>query len=231
VALAMPGYTLAGAGAVLTAGRGVRPAVTAALCCAALIAVLPDLGWGVWGRMVPVHYPPGWAAAAAVLDTDPGTVAVLPADAIRRFDWAGAAPVLDPLPRWVRAEVLSTGDVAGSGSTVTGEGGRARAVQELLLAGADPAALRAAGVTWVVVEHRTPGMTGSAGRTLAGLPLAYHDDDVSVYRVGGTSPPAPRGHRIAVLLAHLLWASMLAGGAVVAAVAAVQSGRRPCRRS
>ncbi len=36
-------------------------------------------------------------------------VAVLPVDSMRQFGWAGGAPVLDPLPRWVRAEVLSTG--------------------------------------------------------------------------------------------------------------------------
>ena len=32
-----------------------------------------------------------------------------------QFAWAGDAPVLDPLPRWVRADVLTTGDLTISG--------------------------------------------------------------------------------------------------------------------
>ena len=38
-----------------------------------------------------------------MINADPRPVAVLPADSMRRFTWAGDAPVLDPLPRWVRA--------------------------------------------------------------------------------------------------------------------------------
>ena len=34
--------------------------------------------------------------------------------------------MLDPLPRWVRADVLTTGDLTISGQTVPGEGGRAK---------------------------------------------------------------------------------------------------------
>ena len=127
-------------------------AATALVCCAALIATLPDLAWGVGGKISAVHYPPGWAAAAAVINADPRPVAVLPADSMRRFAWAGAAPVLDPLPRWVRADVLTTGDLTIAGRTVPGEGGRARAVQQMLLSGADREALARAGVGWVVVE-------------------------------------------------------------------------------
>ena len=78
---------------------------------------------------------------------------MLPAGTMRRFAWSGPAPVLDPLPRWVRADVLTTGDLAISGVTVPGEGTHARAVQELLLAGPDPVGLgRRPGVAWLVVE-------------------------------------------------------------------------------
>ena len=90
-----------------------------------------------------MHYPPAWAAVAAAINARPGTVAVLPAGTMRRFSWSGPAPVLDPLPRWVRADVLSTGDLIISGVTVPGEGTHARAVQELLLTGPDPSALAA----------------------------------------------------------------------------------------
>jgi hypothetical protein len=158
VAMAVPGYALAAAGGVVTMRRW-RPAAVAAVACAAVITVLPDLAWGAWGRVSAVRYPPGWAAAAAAINADPRPVVVLPADSMRQFSWAGPAPVLDPLPRWVRADVLTTGDLTISGQTVPGEGGRARAVQDLLLAGAPADRLAAAGAGWVVAElgsHRAP---------------------------------------------------------------------------
>ena len=138
VALAVPGYALAGAArgrhaAAADTGRGDR-----ARCAAlALIAVLPDLAWGVGGKVTPVRYPAGWSAVAAMINADPRPVAVLPPDSMRDFAWAGDAPVLDPLPRWVSADVLSTGDLVIGGQTVPGEGERAREVQRLLLSGAE----------------------------------------------------------------------------------------------
>lgn len=208
VALAVPGYALAGAAAVVTLRQklpGLPAAATAVVCCAALIATLPDLAWGVGGKVTPVVYPAGWAAAAAMIDDDPGPVAVLPVDSMRRFEWAGDAPVLDPLPRWVRADVLSTGDLTIGGVTVPGEGERARTVQQMLLSGADRDQLADAGVGWVVVE------SGAAADTLA-LPVAYQDDDLTVYRVGGDFPEAPG--RPLVLAAHLAWLALLLGGLV-----------------
>ncbi len=122
------------------------------VCCVALIAVLPDLAFGVGGKVRPVQYPAGWTAVAAIIDADPRPVAVLPPDSMRQFSWAGPAPVLDPLPRWVSAEVLSSGDLVIGGQTVPGEGARGRAATRLLLDGASRDELAAAGVGWVVVE-------------------------------------------------------------------------------
>ncbi|WP_102141393.1 hypothetical protein [Mycobacterium hubeiense] len=195
VALAMSGYALAGAAAVVTMRRWLPTAATALVCCAALRAVLPDLAWGVGGKVVAVHYPSSWYTAAATINADPRPVAVLPPDNMRHFPWAGDAPVLDPLPRWVRADVLSTGDLTVGGTTVPGEGDRARAVQAMLLSGASSEDLARAGVGWVVVES---------------------GDDVTVRRIGGDQPAASgRGVMIA---AHLVWLAMLVCGAVAMAV-------------
>ena len=217
VALAVPGYTLAGAGAGVTLGRWLKPAVTAAVCCLALILALPDLAWGVAGRVSPVHYPPGWTAVAAAINADPRTVAVLPAGTMRRFAWSGRAPVLDPLPRWVRADVLTTGDLVISGVTVPGEGSHARAVQQLLLAGPDPSALGRAGVGWLVVESDSAGDMGAAARTLDALTPVHRDRDLALYRIGGDTPAVSPARRTATLVAHLTWLAMLivgGGGAV-----------------
>ncbi len=219
IALAMPGYALAGAGAVLTLRRWLQPAVTALVCCAALLLALPDLAWGVGGKVQPVHYPSDWSSVAGLINRDRGLVAVLPADTMRQFAWSGSTPVLDPLPRWVRADVLITGDLIISGVTVPGEGYRAHQVQRLLLAGADPAALRVAGVAWLVVESGTPGDIGLAAKTFQRLPVAYRGHDLALYRVGGLGVATPADRRVLAVIAHLVWLEMLIAGAVGMAVA------------
>lgn len=190
VALAVPGYTLAAAGAVVALRRWLPTTVAAAVCSLALIATLPDLAWGVGGKVVAVRYPPAWQEAAATINADPHPVAVLPAGtSMRHFPWAGDAPVLDPLPRWLRADVLTTGDLTVSDRLVPGEGGRAREVERLLSSGADNDALARAGVGWLVVES---------------------GDDVTVTRVGGDWPAAP--HRGLLLVTHAVWLAMLVVG-------------------
>ena len=210
VALAVPAYSLAGAAAVVTLRHRIPAAATALICCAALLATLPDLAWGVGGKLTPVEYPPGWARAAAMINADPRPVAVLPVDSMRRFAWAGDAPVLDPLPRWVRADVLQTGDLTIGGRTVPGEGARARDVQQLLLAGADHDKLAAAGVGWVVVEN-TWNTAWSA--PALPLPVAYHDEDLTLYRVGGDHPHL--SGRGIVVAAHWVWLGLLVLSALV----------------
>jgi hypothetical protein len=195
VALAVPGYTLAAAAAVMTLRRWMPAFAAAAVCSLALIATLPDLAWGVGGKVVAVQYPAGWVAAAATINADPRPVAMLSTGSMREFPWAGDAPVLDPLPRWVRADVLTTGDLTISGRLVPGEGGRARDVERLLATGADAAALASAGVGWLVTE--------SAG-------------DLTVTRIGGDHPAA--AHRTLMLVVHGLWLAMLAAGGACALI-------------
>jgi hypothetical protein len=232
VALAVPGYTLAGAGAVVTLRRWVPPptdVVTAPICCLALLLALPDLAWGVGGKVSPVHYPRGWAAVATAINEpagDPGTIAVLPAGTMRLFPWSGAAPVLDPLPRWVRAEVLTSGDLVISGTTIPGEGAHARAVRELLLTGPDPSALAAAGVGWLVVESGSAGDMGAAARTLSALAPVHRDNEIELYRIGGQSAGVPADRRAATMFAHLAWLALLIVGG---AGAGIDAWRRRAR--
>jgi hypothetical protein len=228
VALAVPAYSLAGAVAVITVRHRIKAALAALICCVALVATLPDLAWGVGGKLVAVRYPPAWTAVSALINADPRPVAVLPADSMRRFAWAGNSPVLDPLPRWVRADVLTTGDLTIAGRTVPGEGNRARDVQQLLLTGAGRDRLAAAGVGWVVVESNWA--TSDSLPSLP-LPVAYHDGGLTLYRVGGDQPH-PHGRGI-VLAAHWLWLAVLAAASarLLAASLAVRVRRARARRA
>ncbi|MFI2556605.1 hypothetical protein [Nocardia farcinica] len=237
VALAVPGYTLcaaAGCTAIAAALRrwntaaadgtteqaGPRehgPAVVATVLVVLLVAPLFDLAWGVGGAVRPVRYPDGWARVAATVTGD-ADVAVLPAGMFRRFEYSGPAPVLDPAPRMLPADVLQTGELPVRGRVVAGEGTRARTVEQLLLHGGSPAELAAQGVGWVLVERRTPGPLGESARTLADLEPVYADADLALYRVPGAAngTDAGAGRRRWAGLAHLAWAGALLGGLLVA---------------
>lgn len=187
-----------------------RPALTAvaALFIAALILPLIDLAWGVGGEMRAVRYPAAWQEAAARVD-GPGDVAVLPGGMFRKFPYSGSAPVLDPAPRMLPNDVLQTGELPVRGRTVSGEGARARRVEQLLLEGGSPTELAALGVGWVLVEHRTPGPMGESETTLAQLDPVLRTPDLSLYRVPGTIAEQSSAHRPLVIGAHILWAALL----------------------
>lgn len=224
VALAMPAYLTAAAAGVVALGALLRQrAVVVAAAIALLVLPLADLAWGVGGALRPVRYPDGWPRVAAlVAEGQGGDVAVLPGGMFRRFAWSGSAPVLDPAPRMLPADVLQTGELPVRGGTVAGEGARAARVEAALLAGAPPAAVAGLGVGWILVEHGTPGPLGDSADTLATLgPPLYADADLALYRVPDPIPaaaPSAAARRVAGL-AHLLWAALLLGGAALAAVA------------
>ena len=219
VALAMPGYALAAAAGVGALRRRFSGPATvwAAALIACLMLALPDLAWGVSGQIRPVRYPDGWQKVTESVTAGDGEVAVLPAGMFRIFDFSGPVAVLDPTPRLVRADVLQTGTLVVAGGTVAGEGHRAEEVKRLLLTGADPAALAAQGVGWVLVEHDTPGDRGDSQRTLDALDQVYSDDDLSLYRVDGVAGDASP-HRASAVAAHVVWLLMSACGAVGVAV-------------
>ena len=202
----------------LGAGLGVRalhpvPAGRALAAVALLLPLVavPDLVWGVGGRLQPVAVPADWAQARALLEAgdDPGDVLVLPFAAIRSFDWNDDRPQLDPAPRWLPRTAVVDDTLVVGGTAVEGED--TRAAQVGALAG-DPAALAAAGVGWVLVEHGTPGPSVPAA--VSRLPRVLHGPALDLYRVpGAVAAPAPGTARaVAVVAAHLL-AGVVVGAA------------------
>lgn len=225
VALAVPAYTLCVAAGCRTAadtiaGRRRRPAMGAAalLFVVAIVAPLPDLAWGVAGALRPTQYPQGWRQVAGLLVGD-GDVAVLPAGMFRKFAFLGATPVLDPAPRLLPRTVLQTGELrvhgGAAGLAVAGESPRALRVQQLLLAGAQPQALAAEGVGWVLWERTTAGPLGAATATLRQLHSVWSDADLALYQVPGpirTMASATPLRRATAVAAHLVWAVLLGAG-------------------
>ncbi|MGW6697633.1 hypothetical protein [Nocardia sp. NPDC055049] len=255
VALAMPAYALCAAAACRTVtvaarrvlahdpeasaangqpeirdGRtGFRPA--AILFILLLTLPLADLAWGVGGAVRPAHYPAGWQQVVDHIDA-PGDIAVLPAGMFRRFPYSGTAPVLDPAPRILPNDVLQTGELRVRGYAVTGEGNRARTVEQALLEGAPATELAALGVGWILIERTTPGPLGASEKTLTTAELTYQDKDLALYRVPSPTlldiaTPAQRRTSAA---AHLLWAALLLTGLIAAAVRPDRTGARRADR-
>ncbi|MEU1525219.1 hypothetical protein ABZ413_23780 [Nocardia rhamnosiphila] len=238
VALAAPGYALCAAAACLGFGRidakaepqdDERPDLAedrgdparwspglAALFIGVLALPLLDLGWGVGGQLRAIEYPDSWHEIAERVD-GPGDIAVLPGGMFRRFPYTGSAPVLDPAPRLLPRDVLQTGALPVHGATVTGEGARARTVENLLLDGGPAEELAQLGVGWVLVERDSPGPLGNSAATLARLAPVHSTGDLALYRVPDVRPRPVPEHRSVVVAAHLLWALLLVAPVAVRA--------------
>ncbi len=187
------------------------------------LVVLPDLAWGVWGRLEPVDLPPAWASVRSELveSQAPGDVLVLPWGAFRAFGFNHGRTSLDPAPRWLPRPSVVDGRllVARSGEVevVSAENERAVEVQLLLDRGSPAVAeLAQLGIGWVVVEKDTPGEVPTG--FLVGADLIAADAAVDLWQVpGATAGPGWSAGTAAVvsvdLLALLLVA--LAGGQVL----------------
>ncbi|UOY02193.1 hypothetical protein [Blastococcus sp. PRF04-17] len=165
------------------------------------VIALPDLVWGVGGRLEPVAYPADWQQVREVLadDDGPGDVVVLPFGAYRAFDWNDGRPQLDPAARWLPRATVTDDRLVVDGRPVEGEDVRARTVAAAV---DDPAELVELGVGWVLVQRGTPGRPVPPEVTR--LPLVVDGDDLALYRVPGARPgPMPSPGRVtAVVLVH-----------------------------
>ena len=114
------------------------------------VVVLPDLALGAAGRLRPVSYPADWDRVAALVAEREGEVLSLPLGAYRAYPWNDGRTVLDPLPRYLAADVLADDTLRVGDLVVAGENPRLARIREQLDSGA-PAA--ATGVRWVVVQR------------------------------------------------------------------------------
>ncbi|SHF59507.1 hypothetical protein SAMN05443575_0392 [Jatrophihabitans endophyticus] len=208
-------------------GRGAAPWSALVTVAAALLPllVLPDAAATLRVPLRPVRYPADWAAVSRVVAGSSGDVAVLPLSAYRSFPWAPGRSVLDPAPRLLPSATVVDDRLAVGRTVLRGENPRVRQVAAALRAGPGLArSLAAAGIAWVVVEHRTPAGVPVA---LTGLTRVRAGSDVSLYRVPGPVAAVRRSPAVTVVV---LAADVLAALAVLGAAATVARPRRGHRR-
>lgn len=234
LALAIPAVAVTAAAAVQAIRRYLPSGFALAAVAVLVVAPLPDLGWGVGGKLAPVHYPADWTRVARMIPADAGAVAVWPPSTVRRYDFTGGAPSLDPLARMVAAPVVESGELRVDGRVVDSAAPVADRVRKALTT-ADPDAVAALGVGWVLVERdnssgadvRWRGST-AAPSAVSSLTPVYSGTDLVLYRIDGTPQPgASSAARIASWTAHLVWLSLIVSAAAAAAAAALMQARRP----
>jgi hypothetical protein len=203
---------------------GAAPVVGAALLLPVL--AVPDLAWGVAGRLEPVAYPADWQRVrdALAAEDGPGDVLVLPFGAYRAFEWNERRPQLDPAPRWLPRPAVVDDTLVVGGRPVEGEDPRARAASA---AAGDPDRLAELGIGWVLVEHGTPGRDTPGA--VSDLPVVVEGPELTLHRVPGAvdTPAAHLVRVISVGVAHA-WALGLVVGVVLCMI--VRASTVPLRR-
>jgi hypothetical protein len=150
------------------------------------------------------------------VDGSDGTLVTLPWRSYRGFTWGNGLVSSDPAIRWFDTDVLVSDDLAVGSRTVHGENARSRDLGADLARLPVAQALRANGVTWVLVYRDDPD---AGSLDLTGLDLVHDDADLALYSVPdspGTSHRASAASRAVVVAADLLAAGVAVGGMVLA---------------
>jgi hypothetical protein len=165
-----------------------RPLIVA-LVALLPVACLPDLGWGLGGRLNGVWWPSDYTAVAQrVGAAPPGDLLLLPWHQYRAWKWNDDHTVLQPWDRMIARELVARDDLELAGATVAGEDPRAEAVGRVLAGGGDvTAGLRALGIRYVLIDRTSAGASDATARAFPGWPTIYADPQVIVQDLG----PAP----------------------------------------
>ena len=184
----------------------VTPARVAVAAGAVLlpVALLPDLAYGVGQRLQPADPPSAYGEARALLVGTRGDVLVLPLSSYRAPAWNHGTPVLDPVGRYLTADVVASDVLVVDGVVLSGEDPRVEDAAEAL---AEPtperraAALGALGISAVVADPTAPGeLPEVAGERL--LDRA----DLRVVALADVDPRGlPTGWVVAMVAAWLLF--------------------------
>ncbi|MET8465772.1 hypothetical protein [Micromonospora zamorensis] len=169
-----------------TAARLGQPADRLALIGLVLlpVAVLPDLAYGVAGRLQPVRYPQEWGVVARAVAQEPGPALSLPMSMYRSYGWNHGTVVIDPLARYLPVEVVTDDTLLVGDRAVDGESSR---VAHLRAAITEGRSLAGSDLRWVVVQHRSGGTVPP--QVLEGLQVVHSGSELTLYRNPTVSPP------------------------------------------
>ncbi|MCW2751428.1 MAG: hypothetical protein JWR83_2538 [Aeromicrobium sp.] len=165
--------------------------VTPVAVLAALLPIvaLPDLAWGVGGKLEPTSYPSSWADARKVIATSktPGDILVLPFTAYRRPTWNHNTSVLDPAGRYFDRVTVTNDELEVSGHPIAGEDPRAKRIGKILRSGKDVRPrLAREGIGIVVAEGDALADAKSRGLT---KPI-FQGQGLIVFALPGAHPTA-----------------------------------------
>lgn len=223
------GTGAAAAAAALRGRTGDRLAARAVVVGVVLLPVIgmPDLAYGISGRLAAVEYPDGLDGVRTALDAEPpGGAISLPWQPYRAFGWNdGGRPSLDPVPRAMTRTVLFSSDlVVRRGDrlvVVTGDDPAAAEVSRTIAAGRPLAPVLARlGVAYAVVAADVPD---AAAALPQGSRLVTTGDSFSLFALPLPPEPVPQPSVLgpvvgmAGALAVVLGAASVAIGAVAAA--------------
>lgn len=151
--------------------------------------------WGAGGRLRPVYYPASWVTAKEMVDRSGGTVLALPWHQFFDVGFASGRRVLNPLPDFFLADVISSSDPElGGRAREVGDPREARA--EVLVSrireGAHVSAeLHDLGVRWVVLAKEVDWRSYSGLREDRGLRLAVRSPEMDLFSVESPRSPFP----------------------------------------
>lgn len=179
------------------------------------LAALPDLAWGVGGRLEPSSYPASWASARqAVSESEvTGDILVLPFSAYRRPSWNHDTAVFDPAGRFFDRTTITNDELDVSGKTIKGEDPRAVLIGEALKGSNVLTGLSREGIGIVVVDTAAPGADEALSLVAGAEELAVDGDELRVFTLPGApssfTPPDDRRDMTAVWIITAL--TLLAG--------------------
>lgn len=218
LALLVPLEAIAfGAGAGVVIGRvkdeiAVLPLTVVAVLLP--VVALPDLAWGVGGRLQPVTYPSSWASARAVVTASPvpGDIVVLPFSAYRRPSWNRDVTVLDPAGRYFDRTTVTNDELEVSGRTIRGEDRRAASVRRALAGDDVLRGLARRGIGIVVVETDAPGAQRSLELVAGARELPVAGSGLRIFTIeGARARGVDRDDRRTMIVAWGAATAMIAG--------------------
>ncbi len=180
------------------------------------LASLPDLAYGVSGRLDPVEYPSAWTEMREEISASDvtGDLLVLPFAPYRAPDFNEGRPVLDPAGRYFDRTSVVSDDLVVSGLTIRGEDPRVDDIIGVLSSGrVDPDLLRQRGVGLVLVDTSAPQAVSAVDAVSRLQPVATHGD-LALFAAGDAVADSPGGGRRVLVIG----AWMLAGLTVLVAV-------------